>query len=175
LRTRPALRSGEEDGHVSVLQAIGLSNRRRRARTSPHPRPAISILGDAGRLAAAERAAGDAIAQARADGSPVAVARASAFRAQVRRKLGDLANAEADARACRERGEEASVGIPGPLAAATLIAVLIERGDCEGARGVVRELDARTYDPEVAPIQSLRESKAQLLIAEGEPRAALEE
>jgi hypothetical protein len=57
---------------------------------------------------------------------------------------------------------------------ATLAAALVERGDLEGARAELAQLDG-TYDPEVMPSQIIRESRAKLCIAEGHPAAALDE
>jgi DNA-binding CsgD family transcriptional regulator len=141
----------------------------------PLTAPAALTLVFAGRLEAADRAAGVLIDGARAHGSLGVLARACAFRGFCRYRMGDLGAAEADARNCMELGSEPGQGIPGPLAVATLIGVLVERADPGAARDLLRHVDAGVYDPEVFPIQPLRESRAKLLIAQGEPQAALEE
>ena len=93
----------------------------------------------------------------------------------MRLRAGDLAGAEADARACLELAAEPGRGIPHPLAASALASVLIERGDLREARDALGQLDVGVYDPEVTPIQAIREIRAKLSLAEGKPDAALEE
>ena len=141
----------------------------------PFASPALLVLREAGRLDAARRAADSAVAESRDRGSPIVLARASAFRAFVRLRAGDLAGAEADARACLELAAEPGRGIPHPLAASALASVLIERGDLREARDALGQLDVGVYDPEVTPIQAIREIRAKLSLAEGKPDAALEE
>jgi DNA-binding CsgD family transcriptional regulator len=137
--------------------------------------PPIWALSLAGHLEIAERAADDVIAQARARGARIVLARASAFRASVRHRRGRLAGAEADARSCIELAGASAQPLLHPIASASLIAVLLERADTEAARQALRDVEVGLYDPELAPTQPLRESRARLLMAEGDPRGALEE
>ncbi|MGH2955199.1 MAG: LuxR C-terminal-related transcriptional regulator, partial [Solirubrobacterales bacterium] len=141
----------------------------------PLASPSILTLVHAGRLDAAREAVDDAVARARAHGSRIVLARASAFRALICYRAGDLASAEADARACLELAAEPGRGIPHPLAAATLCSVLVERRELAAAREALHGIEDGLYNPEVTPIQTLRESRARLLIAERRPDAALEE
>jgi DNA-binding CsgD family transcriptional regulator len=141
----------------------------------PFASPSLLVLREAGRLDAARRAAEMAVAESRGRGSPIVLARASAFRAFVRLRAGDLAGAEDDARACLELAAEPGRGIPHPLATSALASVLIERGDLRGARDALRQLDVGAYNPEVTPIQAIRETRARLWLVEGRPDAALEE
>jgi DNA-binding CsgD family transcriptional regulator len=136
--------------------------------------PSVWVLVHTGHLDAAERTVLDAIAQTRARGSPLGLALASAFDALARHRAGELRPAEAAARSCLELATEAGWGLPNPIAAATLVAVLVERGDLEGARALLGQL-AGTYDPDATPSQALRESHAKLRMAEANPRAALDE
>jgi DNA-binding CsgD family transcriptional regulator len=141
----------------------------------PFASPAILTLMHAGCLGAARRATEDIVGAARAHGSPVVLTRAFAFRALASCRAGDLASAEADARACLELAAEPGRGVPHPLAAATLAEVLVERGELAGAADVLGQINAPGYNPEVTPIQALRESRARLLTAEGKLEAALDE
>jgi DNA-binding CsgD family transcriptional regulator len=113
----------------------------------------------------------EAIASTQACGSPLALALASAFDAFARFRTGDLSAGMAAARTTIELASAPSWGIP---TVATLAAALIERGDLEGARAELAQLDG-TYDPEVLPSQIMRESRARLCIADGHPAAALDE
>jgi ATP/maltotriose-dependent transcriptional regulator MalT len=133
--------------------------------------PAVWVLVHTGRLNAAQRTLREAAAATQARGSPLGLATVSAFEALTRQRAGDLASAEAAARASLELTVEA---IGNPIATAALVAVLVERGELEEAGGLLRRLDG-TFDPEVLPCQVLRESRARLRMAAGDPRGALEE
>jgi DNA-binding CsgD family transcriptional regulator len=139
----------------------------------PLASPATWVLVQTDRLQAAERVAENAVLNARPGGSPVLLARASGLRAFVRYRMGSLRGAEADARNCLELAQEP--GLLGSLAAAALVAVLVERAEPGEARATLQRIEARPYDPEVPPLQALRESRAALLMAEGDPQAAREE
>jgi len=52
--------------------------------------------------------------------------------------------------------------------------LLVERGDLERAQAVLDRLEG-TYDPELTTSQVLRESRAKLHMARGDPQAALDE
>lgn len=136
--------------------------------------PAVWVLIHAGQLDAAEAALRDAAAKMTARGSPLGLAMASAFDAFARHRAGELASAEAAARSSLELPAEADWGIANPIAAAALAAVLVERGDLEDARALLGRLQDG-FDPDVMPSQALRESRAKLRMAEGDPRGALEE
>jgi DNA-binding CsgD family transcriptional regulator len=142
---------------------------------APLGAPAAWVLTQTGRLPAAVRTLDEAVALARAAGSRPALARQSAFRAYCHYRLGALAEAEADARLGLGLSADSGWVIPGCAAAATLVAVYVDRGDLEPAREVLSRIEATDYGAELMPNQSLRESRARLLLAAGEPEAALEE
>jgi DNA-binding CsgD family transcriptional regulator/Flp pilus assembly protein TadD len=133
--------------------------------------PAVWVLIHTDRLEAGRRALREAAAETRTRGSPLGLATVSAFEALALQRAGELASAEAAARASLELTIEA---IGNPIATAALVAVLVERGELREARTLLERLDG-TYDPEVMPTQILRESRARLRMAEGDPHGALAE
>jgi DNA-binding CsgD family transcriptional regulator len=136
--------------------------------------PAVGALVWCGRLETAKRVLDEALAKARARGSPVSVAQVSALRALAHQRMGALDDAEADARTSLELSAEASWGILHTLAVAVLAAVLVERGDLEAAREALALIAPDPTAEEVMPNQALRESRAKLLMAAGDPGGALE-
>lgn len=126
-----------------------------------------------GRLRAAKHHVDDGIAAARARGSPFAVARISSFRALVYLRLGELRTAEPDADSAL--AVEAAWGMPHAIATAVLAAIRIERGDLDGARAAIGTIDPDPAMLEVSPSQIVRETRAALASAEGEPHEALRE
>ncbi|HWC25376.1 MAG TPA: AAA family ATPase [Solirubrobacteraceae bacterium] len=147
--------------------------RRDIAHESDFAMAAVWVLIGTGRLRAAARQLDDGIAYARARGSPFAVARVACFRALVLWRLGELRGAESDADVALPVA--AAWGIPHALSAAVLAAVCLERGDPAGARTALRTVDPDPAVLEVVPSQVVREVRAALALAEGEPRAALVE
>lgn len=132
---------------------------------------ALTSLIHAGGLRAAKLHVDDGIAHARARGSPFAMARIAAFRAWVYWRLGELATAESDAQTALS--VEAAWGIPHVISTTVLAEILIERGDHHEAHGRLGDIDVDPAILEVLPNQIVRETRARLLIAEGQPRDAL--
>lgn len=132
---------------------------------------AVAALIYAGRLRTAKHHVDEGLSHARARGSPFAMARISAFRAWVHWRLGELPTAESDARTALS--VDAAWGIPHAISAAVLAQVQIARGDLDRARTVLDELGADPALLEVTVNQILRETRADLLMAEGQPREAL--
>jgi DNA-binding CsgD family transcriptional regulator len=131
------------------------------------------VLIQTGRLLTARHHLDDGVAHARARGSPFAVARISCIRALAYWRLGELQTVESDADTALSVA--AAWGIPHAIATALLACVRIERGDLDGARSILGTLDTDPAMLEVSLNQIVREMRAALLLAEGEPRAALRE
>jgi DNA-binding CsgD family transcriptional regulator/RecA/RadA recombinase len=131
------------------------------------------VLIHAGRLVTARHHLDDGVAHARARGSPFAVARISCIRALAYWGLGELQTVESDADTALSVA--AAWGIPHAVSTALLAGVRIERGDLGGARSILGTLDTDPAVLEVTLNQIVREMRAALLLAEGEPRAALRE
>ena len=132
---------------------------------------ALTSLIHAGDLRAAKHHVDDGIAHARARGSPFAMARIAAYRAWVYWRLGELATAESDAQTALS--VEAAWGIPHVISTTVLAEILIERGDHHEAHRRLGDIDVDPAILEVLPNQIVRETRARLLIAEGQPRDAL--
>jgi DNA-binding CsgD family transcriptional regulator len=143
-------------------------------RDLPGACPPVWVLIQAGELDTVEATMGEIAPRTQARGSPLGFAIASGLTAFARHRAGDLGPAEASARTCLELAAEVGWGLPAPVAAASLASVLVERGDLDGARAVLAQLEG-AYDPELATAQALRESRAKLLVAEGNLRGALDE
>jgi DNA-binding SARP family transcriptional activator/DNA-binding CsgD family transcriptional regulator len=126
-----------------------------------------------GRLRAAKHHLDDGITAARARGSAFALARFSGFRALAHVRLGELRTAESDADSAL--AIEAAWGMPHAISTAVLAAIHIERGDLDGARAALGSLDPDPAMLEVSPSQIVRETRAALSSAEGEPHEALRE
>ena len=139
---------------------------------SAHTYFATAALAIGGRIDAADRYLGDAIAASRRRGSLRGSAFASAMRALVRHQLGDLNGAEQDARTFFELEADADWNVYRLAAASALADTLLDRGDLDGAAealaGIDREVDHLLFLP-------LRASRARLALARREPGAALVE
>jgi DNA-binding CsgD family transcriptional regulator len=142
---------------------------------------AVHALVITDRLDGAQRASSDAIAAARARGSAYGFSLASALRALARLRQGDLERAESDAATSLELAAEIGWGVFHPLALAVIVSALVERGEPGGARAA---LAAAPTDAEgTAQIgrdasyldQYTHEAVARLVLAEGNPEAALAE
>lgn len=136
--------------------------------------PLLWVLIYAGHLNVVEPTLRQAVAQTQAQGTPFGLALASAFTSLARHRVGELGPAEAAANTCLELAPEIGWGIAVHIAAATMVSVLVERGDLERAQAVLDRLEG-TYDPELTTSQVLRESRAKLHMARGDPQAALDE
>jgi DNA-binding CsgD family transcriptional regulator len=154
--------------------AGGLLLREQLEKDLPLLYPPVWVLLHTGQLDAVEATLREVLASTQARGSPFGLALASAFTALAHLRAGELGSAEAAAHTCLELATEVGWGIAVAIAGATLVAVLVERGDLEGARAVLGRLEG-TYDPELTTSQVLRESRARLRMAEGDPQGALGE
>lgn len=143
-------------------------------RDLPGACPPVWVLIQVGQLDTVEATLGEIAPRTQARGSPLGFAIASGLTAFARHRAGELGPAEASARTCLELATEVGWGLPVPIAAASLASVLVERGDPDDARAALAQLEGG-YDPELATTQAVRESRAKLLIAEGDPRGALDE
>jgi DNA-binding CsgD family transcriptional regulator len=172
LATRVALRGGTAD------EVVGTAERALADGTllggpmvaSPFPYPAAFWLALADRPQAAKAAMAEALATTQDRGSRSATAFPLAYRALASLRLGDLAEAEADAREAIEAG----TGIPHGSAVAVLVAVLLARGALDEARALVAETGSGDPDPDTFALLLLRESLALLALAEGDPTAAVD-
>ena len=132
-----------------------------------------TALAHAGRLGVATTSADAGIAEIRRSGSRTGLAMAAAHRAMLHYWSGALAAAEDDARTGIELAPDPGRGYA-TWAVAPLVCVLVERGDLADAR---EALSGPRAGPELEymPVQMLRESRAKLAMALGEPAAALAE
>jgi DNA-binding CsgD family transcriptional regulator len=171
LATRVALRGG------TAAEVAGVAERALADGTllggamaaSPFPYPAAFWLALADRPRAAKAAMAEALSTTRDRGSRSATAFPLAYRALASLRLGELANAEADARAAIEAGS----GIPHGSGVAVVVAVLVERGALDEARTLVVTEQCEDPDSNCFALLVLRESLAVLAMAEGDPAAAL--
>jgi DNA-binding CsgD family transcriptional regulator/predicted negative regulator of RcsB-dependent stress response len=141
---------------------------------SPIFQMAANTLILAGETTAARDAYDEAIAQATRRGSIRGFALCNVFRALLHRDAGNLADAEADARAYLEHAHAA--GPAHRLAVAALVVVMLERGDPDDAAAVLHEQAPEPGDE--ASAGHLLQARARLCIAFGrtdEALAALEE
>jgi DNA-binding CsgD family transcriptional regulator len=134
---------------------------------------AVWVLIHTGDLGAAKHHLDDGLAHARTRGSPFAVARICAIRALVHWGLGELQALESDADTALS--VPAAWGMPHAISAAVLAGARIERGELAAARSALDALDTDPAILEVTLNQIVREMRAALLSAEGEPREALKE
>lgn len=134
------------------------------------------LLVETGRLEAAERCASQAIATMRAHGALHGLALAAAMRALVRHRRGALAAAEADATTGLEIAAELGVwhGFS-PATLNVLVSVLLDRGEPAAARIALGRAEGQPCQPDGLLDQLLYEANARVLMAEGNPRAALVE
>jgi DNA-binding CsgD family transcriptional regulator len=137
----------------------------------PSVYPPASVLSLADRFDAAERWLTEAIEEARGRGSGRGFAPASAFRAWNRYRRGDLAGAEADARASEEMlsGDH----IIRPVALSVLIRVLVDRGRLDEAVEIADGFDPESLHAGLFSISLYYEARAYLDLARGTHAGAL--
>jgi DNA-binding CsgD family transcriptional regulator len=138
---------------------------------TPFPYPPAFWLCLVDRPQVAKAAMGTALAEARAQGSLLGTAFPLAYRALAWYRLGALPEAEADTQAAIDAGP----GIPHTTGVAIGTWVLIERGDVAQARALLSRTESAATDQDSFPLLLLREARARLAIAEGEPSVALAE
>lgn len=112
-----------------------------------------------------------AIEDAQRRSSARAYAPASAFRAWNSLRAGRLGDAEADAVASLEL--LAGDHIIRPVAAASLIAILVERNELEEAQRVRSALDLGSLRPDLFGLMMFEKASASLCLAEGDPEGVL--
>jgi DNA-binding CsgD family transcriptional regulator len=112
-----------------------------------------------------------AMADARARGSAGAFAWASSRRAELSYRAGELADAEADARAAFAAGD-GTRGLLGPGVLATLAQVLIERGQAREAAAMLDQREIPLGLDQPATATYLLYARGQLAAATGRGRAA---
>lgn len=141
---------------------------------APHATGAALALALSGREAEGEAALDMILDAARARGSTRGYAWAGSMRAWLRWRTGDLAGAEADARACLEveRGHGWELFLP--MARAALAGTLIELGRLEEAGAQIAEAEAQDPAPGAVFSQPLREAAARAALAGGDGELALE-
>ena len=141
----------------------------------PSAYPPACILFLADRFDQSEHWLSSAIEEARSRGSGRGFAPASAFRAWSRYRRGDLAGAEADARASEEM--LSSDHIIRPVAVGVLIRVLVDRGRLDEAVGLAEGFDPNSLRAGLFSLPLYYEAKACLELARsrhGKALAALE-
>jgi ATP/maltotriose-dependent transcriptional regulator MalT len=115
-----------------------------------------------------------AVAYARERGSASGYARAATMRAWAHLRFGDLAEAEADARAALELPDSRTINaVLHRAAVGALARVTLERRGVAAGRAVLDELDDGTADPQSSPDQLLFFTRARQALAEFDARAAL--
>jgi ATP/maltotriose-dependent transcriptional regulator MalT len=140
---------------------------------APHACAAAAILALAGRHDSADGHLERLMDAAAARGSGRAWAFAAAIRAWSRSRSGMLAAAAEDARACRALSSGPVWELFEPMALSAQIEVALWRGEAAAARGLLAETTAGAPRPGTIFHQPLRESIGNLLLAEGDPGAAL--
>ncbi|MBV9949707.1 MAG: helix-turn-helix transcriptional regulator, partial [Myxococcales bacterium] len=116
----------------------------------------------------------ETIADARRLGSLSHVLALSCFRAQVHLSLGNLADAEADARVALETGPR-TPGAHAALALAVLLQTLAERGELDAAESANRRYQLAEQFPTLVQGGWLLAARGRLRLAELRPAAALED
>jgi tetratricopeptide (TPR) repeat protein len=138
--------------------------------------PPAWVLIYTDRLAVAEQALTDSFDDASGRGSVHGLVLSSGFRSAARYWRGNLSGAEADARTALELAADAGFTQYSPLALATLVGVLIERGETGAAGEALEETEWTSEDPDGPPGgAALRESRALLHASLGNNEAALSE
>jgi DNA-binding NarL/FixJ family response regulator len=138
---------------------------------TPFPYPPAFWLSLVDRPQVAKAAMTMALNEARTQGSLLGTSFPLAYRAFAWHRLGALAEAEVDAQAAIDAGP----GIPHATGVAIVIGVLLERGDLEGARALLSATENAVPELDAFPLLVLREARAKLAIAEGDPPVALAE
>ncbi|MBV9193239.1 MAG: AAA family ATPase [Solirubrobacterales bacterium] len=116
----------------------------------------------------------DAIADARRLGSLPHVLGLSCYRALAHRGIGNLADAEADARVALETGPRPP-GFHAALALAVLLETLAERGEFDTAEAADQRYPLAEQFPTMIHAGVLRASRGRLRLAELRPAAALDD
>jgi len=112
-----------------------------------------------------------ALAEARRLASPTALVWASAWRSRVNNRLGRLLDAEADARAALESGDQYHTGYGLTLARIWLALALTEQGRLDEAQTVLNQVP--DPDPPSLLTYALVDSRARFHLASGDYAAAL--
>ena len=129
---------------------------------------AVTALLFSDRYEAAANALGSVLTELRAQGSALGVALASCFKAMLEMRQGRLSAAEENALG--------SLEIPGswrPMALATLVEVLLERGDLAAAREALETSDREQWPEGNQNLHLPQHRRGLLHLAEGRPEAAL--
>lgn len=145
---------------------------------SPLPYLAVGALAWSDQDDASERILDAAIEEARSRGSRRGVAMALASRSYIRLLRGRVGGVEADATAFWEEYRALSdPGLSGfaVLAGASLICSLVEAGRLDEAERELKRLELVPQDPDGLLVQPLRDARARLALASGDPESALEQ
>jgi ATP/maltotriose-dependent transcriptional regulator MalT len=135
---------------------------------------AVAALLWADQVAEAEATTSSAVARVEAEGSARGLALTLPSRALVRLRRGGLADAEADARqALALSAETGGWLVFRMIAAAVAATVALERGEVRAAQAMLDEVAEVPHDPDAVLTQPLREARARLWMATGEPERAL--
>jgi DNA-binding CsgD family transcriptional regulator len=139
---------------------------------SPAFQMAATALHFAQELEAAHRILTEELADARTRASLIGFGCASCWRSDVNRRLGCIADAEADARAFFDVAAD-SVPALVPVAMASLAEALGERGELQEARGLLDRVDLSPMPGPAFYYIHLPYSRARVLLECGEREAAL--
>ena len=135
---------------------------------------AVAALLWADRVAEAEATTSAAVSRVEAEGSARGLVLTLPSRALARLRRGALADAGADARQAIALGDETGAWLVFRMIAAAVAAtVLLERGDLADAEGTLDAVADIPHDPDAVLTQPLREARARLWMARGEPERAL--
>jgi DNA-binding CsgD family transcriptional regulator len=138
---------------------------------TPFPYPPALWLALVDRPSAARAAMDAALTDARAQGTLLGTTFPLAYRAFACHRLGMLPEAEADAQAAIDVGP----GIPQATGIAIVLGILLERGDLSGARALLAATETTVPDLDMFPLLLLREARARIRLADGDPSTALAE
>ena len=133
---------------------------------------ACIALTFAERYEEAQRRFGEALADARRLGSLPHVLGLSCYRALVHLRIGNLADAEADARVALETGPRLP-GVHAAVALAVLMETLAERGELEAAEAADKRYRLAEQFPTTLHAGSVLAARGWLRLAERRPAAAL--
>ena len=128
---------------------------------------AAPVLAATGEISRGKAAAEAAVADARARGAPAELSAALGTRAEAALRLGALLDAESDVRLAEDLAQQAGAPYQRRLTLTTLLPVLIERADPDGAD---RELEGLQVD---AAYAGLLIALGELRLAQGRPDEAL--
>jgi DNA-binding CsgD family transcriptional regulator len=128
---------------------------------------AAQAMIHADRIAAGRAIFDEAIAKARSGGAAFVYTLASALRSNASFRLGELAEAEADALSARDAAETARIGSGARLAAAYLSDVLVERGEIDEAARIVERAELTGELPRIYQMAWVLDSRGRLRTAQG--------